>query len=100
MTINRIDLIAYLADEFQPRCEPGPDGSIIYYVHISEDGCLVDSVDKAEITVTAELDVSSLPSDSTMEAVYAKEREDDPDFRRMVDDLLPRVQAALDELMI
>ena len=98
MEITRKKLVAYLSDEYQPRCEPDYDGSIVYYVHISEDGNLVDSRDDAEITVTSILDVSSLSEGFTMDDVYSKESEDDADFSRMVDDLMEKIQKSLSDL--
>lgn len=98
MKITRADLIAYLSDEYQPRCEPNYDGSMVYYVHIADDGSLVDSIDLAEITVTSTLDISLLAEGSTMGDVYAKETESDPDFSNMVDDLMAKVQNALDDI--
>lgn len=93
-TMTKDDLIAYLSDEYQTRVEPDAIGNIIYYVHIDDDGNLVDFCTNDNITLTSRLcGVDDLPGNhENMQPVYDKETMDDPDFAGVVDDLWTQIQ--------
>lgn len=92
-TMTKDDLIAYLADDYQPHVEPDDFGNILYCVHIDDDGNLVDCCTYDTITLTSRLcGVNDLPNCENMQAVYDKETMEDPDFAAVVDDLWSQIQ--------
>lgn len=92
MKITRKQLFNYLADPYQPRCEPDQNGNVVYHVHIDEDGALVHSSDEADVTLTSVLcNVSGIDGD-TMGDVYDKETEADEDFQTMLDDFMHQLE--------
>lgn len=88
MKFTREQIFNYLADPYQPRCEPDYNGDIVYYLHLSEDGELAEAYDDEGITLTSVLcHESDLDGD-----LYSKESADDEDFQAMVDDFMGQLE--------
>lgn len=69
------------------------DGNIVYYLHVTEDGKIVDSFDKADESFTAILDkeaYSNFPEDYDWRADV--EVEGNRHFEEVVDNLYEQVQ--------
>lgn len=91
-TLTKANLIDYLTDDYEPRAEPDALGNILYYVHIDDEGNLVDDCYTAETTITARLCGVEDIHTETMEGVWEKETMDAPEFADVVEDLWRQLQ--------
>lgn len=99
MTINEIrnHIKNVVAAEFERD-------SVDYYLHITDDGEIVDSVDKADCTFICHLSpedygmtTEEYQAAESPEAIYAHEEDGDPIFERIVADLYSQAKKYLDD---